>query len=384
MTNILIIGKNGQIANALIESFKLEKTGFNVLVKDSSELDFSRPNALKENLKNISPSINLIINCTGYTNVDKAEEELELCDNINHQAVKILADFCKEKNILLIHYSTDYVFDGNFSIPIGENEPQSPVNFYGETKAQAEIEILNNYKDLVMNIDCFMDITFSNTINEIKTFCKTNTHHTKIVVIDNFDIINESNQQYLKKWMDTCKNTIFMFGCENTNKINEIIQTRITPIYIEDLNIDNYRELIETISKKENIIIDNIDELLKYKNMTIYFIYNLFYKLKLLKITHVQNIIPYITLIDYTHFDNFFDLIHKQQLKNAIKILFELYDKGYSLIDIYHFMYEYIKASSHPNKYIIIEKLCLYIQYIYDGYDNKIMLMFFTNEIVQC
>jgi len=240
---------------------------------------------------------------------------------------------------------------------------------------------INIYKHLVMNIDCFMDITFSNSINEIKTFCKTNTIHSKIVVIDNFDIINESNQQYLKKCMDYCKNTFFIFGCENTNKINEIIQTRITPIYIEDLNIDNYRELIETISKKENIIIENVDDLLKYKNMTIYFIYNLFYKLKLLKQSHIKNIIPYITLIDYTLFDNYFELLNINELKKAIHVLFTLYDKGYSLIDIYHFMYEYIKLSNHPNKYTIIEKLCLYIQYIYDGFDNKIMLMFFTNEI---
>jgi DNA polymerase III delta prime subunit len=232
-----------------------------------------------------------------------------------------------------------------------------------------------------MNIDCFMDITFSNSINEIKTFCKTNTVHPKIVVIDNFDIINESNQQYLKKWMDYCKNTFFIFGCENTNKINEIIQTRITPVYIEDLNMDNYKELIETICEKENIIIENVDELLKYKNMTIYFIYNLFYKLKLLKQTHIKDIIPYITLIDYTLFDNYFELLNNKNLKNGIDILFGLYDKGYSLIDIYHFMYEYIKLSNHPNKYIIIEKLCLYIQYIYDGFDNKIMLMFFTNDI---
>ena len=240
-----------------------------------------------------------------------------------------------------------------------------------------------NYKNLVMNIDCFMDITFSNSINEIKTFCKTNTLHPKIIVIDNFDIINESNQQYLKKWMDNCKNTFFIFGCENTNKINEIIQTRITPIFIEDLNTDNYKELIETISKKENIIIDNIDDLLKYKNMSIYFIYNLFYKLKLLKKTHIVDIIPYITLIDYTLFDNYFDLLkNHDNLKKAIKILFELYDKGYSLIDIYHFMYEYIKITNHQNKYIIIEKLCSYIQYIYDGFDNKIMLIFFTNDVI--
>ena len=231
-----------------------------------------------------------------------------------------------------------------------------------------------------MNIDCFMDITFSNSINEIKTFCKTNTVHPKIVVIDNFDIINESNQQYLKKWMDTCKNTFFIFGCENTNKINEIIQTRITPIYIEDLDVDNYRELIETISKKENIMIENVNDLLKYKNMNIYFIYNLFYKLKLLKQHYVKDIIPYIKLIDYTQFDNYFELIHSD-LKGSIKILFDLYDKGYSLIDIYHFMYEYIKVTNHSNKYNIIEKLCHYIQYVYDGYDNKIMLMFFTNDI---
>ena len=173
-----------------------------------------------------------------------------------------------------------------------------------------------------------------------------------------------------------------IFGCENTNKINEIIQTRITPIYIEDLNIENYRELIETISKKENIIIENVDELLKYKNITIYFIYNIFHKLKLLKITHVKDIIPYITLIDYTQFDNYFNLLNNKKLKEGIHILFELYDTGYSLIDIYHFIYEYIKISNHPNKYIIIEKLCLYIQYIYDGFDNKIMLMFFTNDVV--
>jgi dTDP-4-dehydrorhamnose reductase len=70
MTNILIIGKNGQIANALIENFKLEKTGFNILIKDSSELDFSNSTTFQENLKNISTSIDLIINCAGYTNMD--------------------------------------------------------------------------------------------------------------------------------------------------------------------------------------------------------------------------------------------------------------------------------------------------------------------------
>lgn len=171
--NILIIGKNGQIANALIENFKLEKTGFNVLVKDSSELDFSKPETLKENLKNISSSINLIINCAGYTNVDKAEEEQELCDNINHQAVKILADFCKEKNILLIHYSTDYVFDGSGDKPFDEDNQENlkPLNYYGKTKLWAEQALKNsgcNY--LIFRISWIYDNrpTSKNFVNTIK------------------------------------------------------------------------------------------------------------------------------------------------------------------------------------------------------------------------
>ncbi len=171
--NILIIGKNGQIASALIESFKLEKTGFNVLVKDSSELDFSKPNALKENLKNISTSINLIINCAGYTNVDKAEEEQELCDKINHQAVEILADFCKEKNILLIHYSTDYVFDGSGDKPFEEDNQENlkPLNYYGKTKLLAEQALKNSGCDyLIFRISWIYDNRkeSKNFVNTIK------------------------------------------------------------------------------------------------------------------------------------------------------------------------------------------------------------------------
>ncbi len=173
MTNILIIGKNGQIANALIENFKLEKSGFNILVKNSSELDFSNSAILQENLKNISTSIDLIINCAGYTNVDKAEEEQELCDQINHQAVKILADFCKEKNILLVHYSTDYVFDGSGDKPFDEDNQENlkPLNYYGKTKLLSEQALKNsgcNY--VIFRISWIYDNrpTTKNFVNTIK------------------------------------------------------------------------------------------------------------------------------------------------------------------------------------------------------------------------
>lgn len=173
MTKILIIGKNGQIANALIENFKLEKTDFNISVKDSSQLDFSDPITLKKNLENIRTTFNLIINCAGYTNVDKAEEEQDLCDKINHQSVKILANFCNENKILLIHYSTDYVFDGSGSEPFSEDNQENlkPLNHYGKTKLWAEEAIKNSGCDyLIFRISWIYDNRqeSKNFVNTIK------------------------------------------------------------------------------------------------------------------------------------------------------------------------------------------------------------------------
>jgi hypothetical protein len=240
---------------------------------------------------------------------------------------------------------------------------------------------VHNYSQYILNIDCFNDINFSGINNEIKVFCKMITHVHKFLIIENFDIINEPNQQYLKILMDTCKNTFFIFGCENTNKINEIIQTRLTPLYFDDLTTENYREIITTISTNEHIFFD-VNTLLEYKNISPYFIYNLFNKLKLLNKKQIDDIRPYINLINIQTFDEYTGHIIANNVKLATNVLFLLFDKGYSLLDIYNFLYEYYKSMTHEYKYKFIEKICKYIQYIYDGFDNKIMLMFFTNDLI--
>jgi len=233
-------------------------------------------------------------------------------------------------------------------------------------------EGVHAYGSLTMSLDCFNDITFSNTNNDIKTFCKTNSSHKKFLIIDNFDIINESNQQYLKNIMDTCKNTFYIFGCENTNKINEIIQTRVSPLYFHDLTKENYEEMITIISKNENIPLD-IKSLLN-SNLSPYYIYNVFNKLKL-KCIYEPSF--YLSI-----FDDYMNFIQNKKVKEATHLLFQLYDKGYSLLDIYHFMYEYFKLSNEIHKYKCIEQICIYIQHIYDGFDTKLMLLFFTNDIL--
>jgi hypothetical protein len=246
------------------------------------------------------------------------------------------------------------------------------------------IDDINN-SEYILVIDSFTDITFSNSINELKTFCKSTNNYKKCVFIDNFDIINESNQQYFKKLIDYSTNVFFLFGCENTTKINEIIQTRTTPIFFEDLTNNEYKILIQRIIDGEKIKIDNINVLFDFSNLTIYYIFNLFNKLKILNLTNVSDITPYITLLENSILNNYIDTIKKGDIKKATQLLFGLYEKGYSLLDIYYFIYEYIKSNRDIRgiSYLFIEKICYYIEHIYNGYDNKLMLLFFTTDLVE-
>jgi hypothetical protein len=102
-----------------------------------------------------------------------------------------------------------------------------------------------------------------------------------------------------------------------------------------------------------------------------------------LGLTEVDDITPYITLLDTRILEQFFDTIEQEDIQESTLILFGLYEKGYSLLDIYYFIYEYLKINKKRRgiSYLYIEKICFYIQHIYDGYDTKVMLLFLTNEL---
>ena len=273
----------------------------------------------------------------------------------------------KLKNLNLLIIGSHYTLKSNL-ITLIVNEYYNNLNVY-------------NYTDYVLNIDCFNDINLSNEINDIKTFCKTIKNYKKFLIIDNFDIITETNQQYIKHLIDNNIDTYFIFGCENTNKVNEIIQTRMVPIMINEFGYEEYNKLIDNIMVNENIYI-NKEDLLKYQNLTPYIIFNLFNKFKLLKMSKIDNILEHIHIIDNKVFDQYTQYIIEDKVKLATDVLFNLYDKGMSLLDIYCFLYEYYKTLTESYKYKFIEQICKYIKYIYDGYDNKIMLLFYSNDII--
>lgn len=148
MKKILVTGSNGQLGSELRE-LSLFQDQYEWIFTDWQELDLSDLPNLADNITIISPDI--IINCAAYTAVDKAEEEFELADVLNHQAVAIMANWTFANNCKFIHVSTDYVFDGTSSIALNEDAPTSPINVYGKTKLAGENAcLIENPKSIII------------------------------------------------------------------------------------------------------------------------------------------------------------------------------------------------------------------------------------------
>lgn len=129
-----IIGKRGMLSQALQRV--CEEQGIHFLVTSRKEVDVTDPTALKHQFETLH--LTHVVNCSGYTAVDRAEEEKEKAEKLNVHAVETLGRLAKENNVKLIHFSTDYVFDGNESTPYSEDSAAAPLSIYGQTKRLGE------------------------------------------------------------------------------------------------------------------------------------------------------------------------------------------------------------------------------------------------------
>jgi len=134
--NILLFGKNGQVGWELQRS--LSPLG-DVISVSREDVDMENLEELRHYLQNKNPDV--IVNAAAYTAVDKAESESDLAYQINSEAVAILADEANKLNAWLIHFSTDYVFDGSKSSPYNEDDTPCPISIYGKSKLAGERQI---------------------------------------------------------------------------------------------------------------------------------------------------------------------------------------------------------------------------------------------------
>lgn len=143
--NILVTGANGQLGNEmqLVTGGSDNNYIFTDVAGDCIHLDITDADAVKEMVGR--HDIECIINCAAYTNVDKAEDDVELCERLNAEAPGILAEAMSKVGGLLIHISTDYVFGKEpYNTPCGEDQQGTPTGVYGRTKLQGEQNILKS------------------------------------------------------------------------------------------------------------------------------------------------------------------------------------------------------------------------------------------------
>ena len=130
---ILLIGKNGQVGADLLTF--LPPMG-EIVALERRQLDLSRPEEIRRTVRELQPR--LIVNAAAYTAVDKAENEEALAHAINAEAPALMAEEAKRIGAGVVHFSTDYVFDGAKKVPYTENDAPNPINAYGRTKLAGE------------------------------------------------------------------------------------------------------------------------------------------------------------------------------------------------------------------------------------------------------
>lgn len=175
---ILVTGTNGQLGSEVRELSS--NYDYNFFFTDVNSLDITNQNVIEDFIK--TNNINIIINCAAYTAVDKAQEDVELADKINHLATKYLAKISKENNIKLIHISTDYVFDGTNYKPYIENDKTNPNSVYGKTKLDGENAMKQiNPKNSIIIRTSWVYSSFG--ANFVKTMLKLANDRDKLTVI---------------------------------------------------------------------------------------------------------------------------------------------------------------------------------------------------------
>jgi dTDP-4-dehydrorhamnose reductase len=141
MKKILIFGANGQLGQELTLEFN---KNYLVTPLTKSQCDITNKNQVSEIISKTKPDI--VINSSAYTNVDDAEDNFEIANTINNRSLVNIIDACNVNNSILIHFSTDYVFNSSNQIPIEEDQIKNPINKYGLSKHLGEEKIINRSK----------------------------------------------------------------------------------------------------------------------------------------------------------------------------------------------------------------------------------------------
>jgi dTDP-4-dehydrorhamnose reductase len=179
MLNILITGSNGQLGSELKEVSAIYPF-YNFIFTDIAELDITDEQEVE--LFFSETNIDVLVNCAGYTAVDRAEDEPDLAKLINYEAIANLVKVCKKYDTYLVHISTDYVFDGRNNRPYTEDDRPNPASTYGKSKLAGEEAMMSCLEKGMIIRTSWLYSSFGN--NFVKTILKKGAETGKLDVVD--------------------------------------------------------------------------------------------------------------------------------------------------------------------------------------------------------
>jgi DNA polymerase III delta prime subunit len=256
--------------------------------------------------------------------------------------------------------------------------------YYGKEPQSDNILIINSLKD--------QGITYYR--NDVKIFCQTSSSiigKKKILILDDIDNINEQSQQVFRNCIDKYSHNVhFISSCNNSQKVIDSIQSRLTVIKIKALHHTNLIKIINKISDKENILLD--DECKKFilsiSNNSIKILINYLEKLKLINLPItlelVSDVCTNITFKDFEYFTKYCKF--EKNIINAVQLIYKLFDKGYSVMDILDSYFLFVKTTTiltEDEKYKIIPIICKYITVFHNIHEDEIELALFTNSLIK-
>ena len=248
------------------------------------------------------------------------------------------------------------------------------------------------YEENVLYINSLKEQGINYYRTDVKIFCQTCSiikNKKKIIVLDDIDIINEQSQQVFRNYIDKFSHNVhFISSCCNIQKVIESLQSRLIILKTYPLKRENIVNLIHKIKTIENIIIETTAEefIINMSNNTVKILINFMEKFKLLGETITYDLaVQLCSNISLLSFEEYTKLIRKGSIKEAINLIYEIYDKGYSVMDILDNYFLFVKITNifdENEKYKIIPYLCKYITIFHNIHEDEIELALFTNNLI--
>ena len=247
------------------------------------------------------------------------------------------------------------------------------------------------YQDNILHINSLKEQGINYYRNDVKTFCQTCSsikNKKKIIVLDDIDIINEQSQQVFRNCIDKYSHNVhFISSCSNSQKVIESLQSRFVIIKIKPLQKHNLNKIMLKIADFEKISIspEARDFILNVCNNNAKILINYMEKFKLLN-EHIDLDLAtsVCTNISFLTFEEYTGLLKIGNLGSAVKLLYNIYDKGYSVMDILDNYFLFVKITnslSETQKYNVIPIICKYITVFHNIHEDEIELALFSNNL---